>query len=84
MNITNPILHDEAEATAHLEANRCPDGAVCPHCGSKRVRRMEGNTQAGMFLCNDCRDKFTVRTDSVMKRSHVPLHKWSLATHITT
>ena len=23
---------------------------------------MGGKTQAGMFLCNDCRDKFTVRT----------------------
>ena len=82
MNITAPIFHDEAKATAHLEASRWPDGAFCPHCGSTRVRRMEGKTQAGMFLCNDCRDKFTVRTGSVMERSHVPLHKWLLATHI--
>lgn len=35
-----------------------------------------------MFLCNDCRDKFTVRTGTVMERSHVPLHKWLLATHL--
>jgi transposase-like protein len=82
MNITNPIFHDEAKATAHLEANRWPNGVTCPHCGSDRVRKMEGATQAGMFLCNDCRDKFTVRTGSVMERSHVPLHKWLLATHI--
>jgi transposase-like protein len=82
MNITNPIFHDEAKATAHLEANRWPDGVTCPHCGSDRVRKMEGKTQTGMFLCNDCRDKFTVRTGSVMERSHVPLHKWLLATHI--
>lgn len=82
MNITDPIFHDEAKATAHLEANRWPSGATCPHCGSDRVRKMEGATQAGMFLCNDCRDKFTVRTGSVMERSHVPLHKWLLATHI--
>ena len=82
MNITAPIFHDEAKATAHLEASRWPEGVFCPHCGSTRVRRMEGTTQAGMFLCNDCRDKFTVRTGSVMERSHVPLHKWLLATHI--
>ena len=82
LNITNPIFHDEAKATAHLEASRWPDGVNCPHCGSVRVRRMEGKTQAGMFLCNDCRDKFTVRTGGVMERSHVPLHKWLLATHI--
>jgi transposase-like protein len=82
MNITNPIFHDEAKATAHLEANRWPNSVTCPHCGSDRVRKMEGKTQTGMFLCNDCRDKFTVRTGSVMERSHVPLHKWLLATHI--
>ncbi len=35
-----------------------------------------------MFLCNDCRDKFTVRTGTVMERSHIPLHKWLLATHL--
>jgi hypothetical protein len=43
---------------------------------------MGGKTQAGMHLCNDCRDKFTVRTGTVMERSHVPLHKWLLATHL--
>ena len=82
VNITAPMFHDEAKALAHLEASRWPDGATCPHCGSDRVRKMAGKTQAGMFLCNDCRDKFTVRTGSVMERSHVPLHKWLLATHI--
>ncbi len=82
INITAPMFHDEAKALAHLEASRWPNGATCPHCGSDRVRKMEGKTQTGMFLCNDCRDKFTVRTGSVMERSHVPLHKWLLATHI--
>jgi transposase-like protein len=82
INITNPIFHDEAKATAHLETSRWPDGAFCPNCGSTNVHKMGGKTQAGMFLCNDCRDKFTVRTGSVMERSHVPLHKWLLATHI--
>lgn len=83
MNITDPIFHDEAKALAHIEASRWPDGEPsCPHCGSTRVRRMKGKTQAGMFLCNDCRDKFTVRTGTIMERSHVPLHKWLLATHL--
>ncbi len=82
INITNPIFHDEAKATAHLEADRWNGEPFCPHCGSDNVHRMGGKTQAGMFLCNDCRDKFTVRTGTVMERSHVPLHKWLLATHI--
>ena len=82
VNITDPIFHDEAKAKAHIEASRWGGEPVCPHCGSLKVRRMGGKTQAGMFLCNDCRDKFTVRTGTVMERSHVPLHKWLLATHI--
>lgn len=82
MNITDPIFHDEAAALAHIEASRWAGTPNCPHCGSLKVRRMEGKTQAGMFLCNDCRDKFTVRTGTVMERSHIPLHKWLLAMHM--
>lgn len=81
-NITDPIFHNEEAALAHIEASRWADGVYCPHCGSTNVHRMGGKTQAGMHLCNDCRDKFTVRTGSVMERSHVPLHKWLLATHL--
>ena len=80
--ITDKIFHDEDAARAHIEASRWNGEPTCPHCGSVNVRRMAGKTQAGMFLCNDCRDKFTVRTGSVMERSHVPLHKWLLAFHL--
>jgi transposase-like protein len=82
IDITNPIFHDEAKATAHMESDRWPDGASCPHCGSLNVHKMAGKTQAGYFLCNDCRDKFTVRTGTIFERSHIPLHKWLLATHL--
>ncbi len=80
--ITDPIFHDEAKALAHIEASRWNDTPACPHCGSLLVRKMGGKTQCGMFLCNDCRDKFTVRTGTIMERSHVPLHKWLLAMHL--
>ncbi len=83
VNLTDPIFHDEALATAHMEADRWPNGDVsCPHCGSLNTHKMGGKTQAGMFLCNDCRDKFTVRTGTIFERSHIPLHKWLLATHL--
>ena len=82
VNLSDPIFHNEAAAEAHIEASRWPDGVFCPFCGSFAVHRMGGLTQAGMFLCNDCRDKFTVRTKSVFERSHIPLHKWLLATHL--
>lgn len=83
VNITDPIFHNEAKAEAYIFAQRWPDGEpVCPHCGSTNTMKMAGKTQAGYMLCRDCRDKFTVRTGTVMERSHVPLHKWLLATHL--
>lgn len=80
--LTAPQFTDEQAAMAHLEASRWPDGVTCPHCGSDKVHKMGGKTQAGMFLCNDCRDKFTPRTGTVMERSKIPVHKWLLAIHL--
>jgi len=73
---------DEKAAEKHIEASRWPNGVSCPHCGSDNVHRMKGETQKGYFLCNDCRDKFTCRTGTVMERSHIPLHKWLFAIHL--
>ena len=81
-SLSDPKLHDEDAAREHIEASRWADGLVCPHCGSLNAMRMAGKTQAGMFLCRDCRDKFTCRTGTVMERSHIPLHKWLLAIHL--
>ena len=81
-DITDPIFHDEAKATAHMEADRWPNGVICPLCGSEKVHKMGGKTQNGMFVCYDCAQKFTIRTGTVFERSHIPLHKWLLATRI--
>jgi transposase-like protein len=82
VNITNPIFHNEDAAQAHAEASRWGGEIDCPFCESRRIARLAGKTQTVYFLCNDCRQKFTVRTGSVMERSHVPLHKWLLAFHL--
>src|SRR5271165_956089 len=77
-SLSEARFHDEDAAREHIEASRWPNGVN----GSLSVNRMAGNTQAGMFLCNDCREKFTCRTGTVMERSHIPLHKWLLAIHL--
>ena len=83
INITDPIFHNEEAAERHIFLSRWPDGEpICPHCGSTNTMVMGGKTQAGYHLCRDCRDKFTIRTGTVMERSHVPLSKWLLATHL--
>lgn len=81
-DLTNLIFKSEEAAIAHMEADRWPHGVSCPLCGADTVTKMAGKTQAGMFMCNGCRGKFTVRTGTVFERSHIPLHKWLLATHL--
>ena len=74
-------FHDEDAAREHIEASRWPNGVVCPHCDSLDVTAWAARPSR-YFLCNDCRDKFTCRTGTVMERSHIPLHKWLLAIHL--
>jgi transposase-like protein len=83
-DMTNPAFTNEEKAREFLEASRWPDGPVCPFCGQQEtVHRLGGKSMGpGWFACSDCKDKFTVRTGSVMERSHIPLHKWLLATHL--
>lgn len=81
-SLSEKRFHDEDAAREYVEASRWSNGVVCPLCSGINVHRMEGKTQAGMFLCNECRGKFTCRTGTVMERSHVPLHKWLLAIHL--
>ncbi|MEE9380970.1 MAG: transposase, partial [Hyphomonadaceae bacterium] len=33
-SLTDPIFTDPDKAREHLEAQRWPDGPVCPHCGA--------------------------------------------------
>lgn len=84
MNLTHPIFTDETAARKHLEAIRWPGGIVCPFCGViGRAKALGGESMGdGWYHCADCRKKFTVRVGSVYERSHIPLHKWVLATHL--
>jgi transposase-like protein len=84
-DLTNPIFTDETAARQYLEAQRWPDGPVCPHCGSVEVSKLDGKAhRPGVYQCNGCRQQFTVTVGSVFERSKIPLHKWLLATHLLT
>ncbi|MCH7540274.1 MAG: IS1595 family transposase [Proteobacteria bacterium] len=80
----NPIFHNEAKARKCLESVRWPDGPYCPHCGEyEKVHKLRGKShRPGLHQCNSCRKHFTVMVGTLYERSHVPLHKWLLATHL--
>ena len=83
-DLTSPIYNDETAARKHLESIRWADGVVCPYCGCLRAAEIGGEKALGdgWYHCPDCRKKFTVRVGTVYERSHIPLHKWVLATHL--
>ena len=64
---------DQESARSYMEATRWPEGAICPYC--KETGRI-GKRKGGCYRCNACRKDFTVRTATIMERSHIPLQKW--------
>jgi transposase-like protein len=91
-DLTNPVFQDETKAREWLEAKRWPNGPVCQHCGvtAERVHKLEGvkdkkgRDRQGLYQCNECHGQFTVMMGTLYERSHIPLHKWLLATHLLT
>lgn len=67
------LYPDEKSAIVYLENRRWKDGIVCPHCNSDRTSRQKDYQY---HQCKDCRKKFTVRTNTIFERSHIPLEKW--------
>ncbi len=83
---TNPVFLDKDQARKHLESIRWPNGPYCPHCGeTEDIYEIGGKShRPGLYRCRECRKQFTVTVGTVLERSHIPLHKWLLATHLLT
>lgn len=73
------LFPDEDTARTYLESRLWRDGVKCPICKSgERV----GVRKAGYYRCHRCRETFTVRTGTILERSHVPLRKWMYAMYL--
>ena len=70
---------DQDTARRYMEQQRWPNGVECPHC---QERKRIGTRKGGYYRCNACMEVFTVRTKTVMERSHIPLHKWIYAKYL--
>lgn len=86
MKLDSPIFTDPEKAREHLEAQRWPNGPVCPHCGNvdrERITSMKGKAhRPGLYNCMECRKQFSVTVGTVFERSKIALHKWLLATFL--
>jgi transposase-like protein len=83
-DLTDPIFTNEDAAWAHFEALRWPDGRVCPHCGvvGQSNASKGKTTRRGLYNCRACDKPFTATMGTVYEKSHIPMHKWLLATHL--
>jgi transposase-like protein len=85
-DLTDKTFTDEAAARAHFEKMRWPDGPICPHCGivDEATELRGASTRAGLYKCRACQKPFTAIMGTLYEKSHIPLHKWLLATHLMT
>lgn len=84
VDLTDPIFTDLDAARAHFESIRWPHGAYCPFCGqTDTVKALGGKSMGpGWYHCSECRRKFTAAVGTIYERSHIPMTKWLLATHL--
>lgn len=79
------LFPDQTTARIFLEHQRWTDGIPdhCPVCHAVGKPTIL-TTRPGTFRCRQsaCKAEFTVRTATVMERSHIPLHKWIYAVYL--
>lgn len=83
-------FNNDDRAREFLEAQRWPDGPVCPHCGQMnsayRLQRRESrkgtHVRKGVWKCRVCREQFSVTVGTIFEDSHIPLDKWLLTMHL--
>ena len=71
----------EEKAEAWFIEQRWPDGVVCPFCESLEVSPRP-NRKPQPFRCRTCRKDFSVKTGTLLHRSHLPLSKWAVAYYL--
>jgi transposase-like protein len=81
MNILD-VFHGfqtQGQALEYLERVRWRGRAVCPYCGSDKVRRhASSDRDQPRWQCGDCRRAFAVTVGTMFHGTHLPLRDWFL------
>ena len=74
---------DEEAAAKWFEDELWPDGdRFCPHCGCYGSIQDVPKAKPMPYRCGDCGKYFSLRTNSVMARSNLPLRTWAIAMYL--
>ena len=71
----------EEKAEAWFIEQRWLDGVTCPFCESMEVSPRP-TRKPQPFRCRACRKDFSVKTGTLLHRSHLPLSKWAIAYYL--
>ena len=74
-------FRDEADAEAWFIDKRWPDGVVCPQCSGKAILTRD-NPRPTRFRCRPCRKDFSIKTNTLMHNSPLPLSKWAISFYL--
>ena len=73
---------DDVKAEAWFVARRWPNGIQCPKCDSDAISTRTSKRLTPQYHCKSCGKNFTVKTDTIMHDSKLPLSKWALAFYL--
>jgi len=73
---TKTFPNNEA-ARIYYENLRWHGKPTCPNCHNNTRQTPRKGNRAGYYICNFCKLEYTVRTGTIMARSHIPLRKWA-------
>ena len=71
----------EEKAEAWFIEQRWTNGIQCPSCDSENIAHIK-NRKPQPYRCRSCRRHFSVKTDTVMQSSNIPLSKWAIALYL--
>lgn len=77
------MFPDNETAEKWFEKWRWGDEPTCPRCHSDQVS-IRKNRKPMPYHCRSCRKYFSVRTETTMATSQIPLQKWAIAIFLYT
>ena len=78
----NDEVPDEAAAIALAENRRWGNSPYCPRCGQEDTVYETKGRKPMSHRCRACKKYFSVRTNTIMAETNLPVRTWLLAVHL--
>lgn len=77
------LIPDNAAAEKWFEfAMWGKTGRYCPHCGAVKTFQTSSKVPSKKYRCSTCYKYFTVKTNTFLHGTHIPLRKWVFGVYL--